>query len=243
MQDAGPTAFYGIAATLIPLFLLGGVIVEAAKAPPADYESDTNESLDEWGTRLKRQLKHQGIALYLPVIGVYVILVEIVALDAVASGKSDWTRALIVGGTLIFAMLSVVFAVWLPWAKHLYSKAQAFWSFGFAIAFLVAYLLIGQFPGPKFLPFFEDIATEPAHHQRVHEEVWLQHLVATSDYRIAKLEAEAAMGGTAAERAGPRIHIQHVVRTQQCDALEELLNEDPSSEPSATPSVVCHVRH
>jgi hypothetical protein len=85
MQFGGPAAFYEIAATLIPVLLLGGVVLEAVKPP----ETDAAASEESGGIPATD-------------VGVLVIMLEVVALDAVASGSTDWGHALIVGGGLIF---------------------------------------------------------------------------------------------------------------------------------------------
>jgi hypothetical protein len=87
-------------------------------------------------------------------------------------------------------MLCVVYAVWVPWAKRTFSRFLGFFSFGIAVTFLLAYLAVGQFATPKYLTLFETLSHNQASPERVSEEIWLQHLIATSDYRIDRLEEE-----------------------------------------------------
>lgn len=64
-------AFYEIAATLIPVLLLGGVVVEAVKPPPEDTANPTVKTGREEGgdTNFKdRMMAHQ-----IPLVGVMVI--------------------------------------------------------------------------------------------------------------------------------------------------------------------------
>jgi hypothetical protein len=70
------------------------------------------------------------------------------------------------------------------------------------------------------------------------EATWLHHLIATSDYRIDKLEAERSGGGPAAERAGRHLPLQHAVQVEQCEALEALIEASDTQEaPAALPAV------
>jgi hypothetical protein len=238
MQEGGPIAFYEVAATLIPVLLLGGVVLEGVKAPPLDSGEDQSgaEAYDQWRSRFKNRL----VALQIPAIGVTVALVELVALDTIASGETDWPRAALVGGTLVLGMVSVVFAVWAPWAKHFFSRTLAYTYFGYSVALLAAVILIWQLL-PGSYPFFGDIATpaegrsqSPSHPQRTAwERIWLEHLIATSDFRIGRLEAEAAIPGARGERAAPRLRLQERVQGDECRALDDLVSERSSAPPGA----------
>jgi|SRR6478609_3746573 len=245
MQNGGPIAFYEIAATLIPVLLLGGIVLEAVKAPPLDDEvkqagahdkgdqhprsgvSEEDASYDHWRRRFRTRL----VAQQIPLIGVVVVIVELVALDTVATGNTNWPRALLVGGTLVIGMMSAVFAVWAPWAKHFYNRNLAYLWFGYSVAALLALILVFQFGPSKTYPFFEDIATPAKERPQPRnsgaatwEPIWLEHLLATSDYRIDKLqeEKEQATSEVARQRVDRHLGRQIEARKAQREALEDV---------------------
>jgi hypothetical protein len=226
MQFGGPAAFYEIAATLLPVLLLGGVVLEAVKPPEIDAAA-SEESSDPARRPTHEKpddLKTVVVAYQLPIVGVLVIMLEVVALDAVASGSTDWGHALIVGGGLIFGMLCVVYAVWVPWARRTRSGLMAGFSFAVAVATLVIYLALGSLIGPGYLTLFKDVAADPHPHQGsryVSERIWLEHLIATSRYRIDRLEWEMEHAPTSAVRERVRAHLlaQRQVNRRERKAL------------------------
>jgi hypothetical protein len=125
------TAFYEIAATLIPLFLLGGALIDRLK--PGDVESDERVW---WMTAV------------IPLVGIWGIFAEGIAISAAVSGNSDWLTRLIVVSALLAGMFAAVISLWWPWlsrAGKLHpsgKRAVAFWWVGFAVIFLLTTLLM-----------------------------------------------------------------------------------------------------
>jgi hypothetical protein len=91
-------AFFQIAATLIPILLFGGVVIDRLRP-------GTNVTL--------RQIK--PYALWIPAIGAIAIVGEVTAISAIVSGDSDWWSRLLVAAVLTFGMVAIILIVWLPW--------------------------------------------------------------------------------------------------------------------------------
>lgn len=66
--------------------------------------------------------------------------------------------------------------------------------------------------------------------------IWLEHLIATSDYRIDKLDAEAQRSKAARERAKPHRKAQRAIERGECAELAELLKD---KDLQATGSLPC----
>jgi hypothetical protein len=96
-------AFFEIAATLIPLLLFGGVIVDRLR-PPRDKE---------WRSW------HSAVAFYLPVFGASAILAEITAIQVVVTGHSGDFARISVSLVLVVGMLSTIAVIWLPWIARM----------------------------------------------------------------------------------------------------------------------------
>lgn len=299
MQDGGPIAFYEIAATLIPLLLLGGVVLDGLLYPPGDNDKqgpfDVARALlercfgiDEPASRfqrwmqsiwrLPRKLAHRlyrirrpvgpwienvlhdptvfgfGVVL-LPIVLVWMFLAEMVALDAVASGTADSTHAIIVGGTLVGAVLIVVVSWWLPWLlryvewlegkrggdgsgqgeekKRLSPLLVAFpMAIGLA---LVVVLLLRSWVAPSANDLYESVKTPPI----AAEQVWLNHLVATSDYRIDKLQAERETNHAADDRIDRHLETQEAVQAEECKALDAINRHGSSGEGTKALPATC----
>lgn len=124
------SAFYEVAATLIPLFLLGGVVFERLKP----RKSDSAE-----------RARWMGAAI--PAIGLWVILSEGVAIQALVSGNSTLTTRLIVASALSAGMLAVLVSLWTPWLRHYKEEKSGlsltgdylawYWIVGFAVVFVL----------------------------------------------------------------------------------------------------------
>jgi hypothetical protein len=124
------SAFYEIAATLIPLFLLGGIVFERLKPRKSDSEE-----------------RAQWMGAAIPTIGLWVIFSEGVAIQALVSGNSTLTTRLIVASALSAGMLAVLISIWTPWLRYYKEKKSGlsltdgylawYWVAGFVAIFLL----------------------------------------------------------------------------------------------------------
>lgn len=124
------SAFYEVAATLIPLFLLGGVVFERLKPRQNDSEK-----------------RAKWMAAAIPAVGLWVIFSEGVAIEALVSGNSTLMTRLIVASALSAGMFAVLISLWMPWLRHYKEKRSGvsivggtlawYWVAGFAAVFLV----------------------------------------------------------------------------------------------------------
>jgi hypothetical protein len=171
------SAFYELAATLIPLFLLGGVVFERLKPRKSDGE--------------KRTL---WMAAAIPTIGLWVILSEVVAIQALVTGNSTLITRLVVSSTLSAGMFAVLLSLWTPWLQQ-YKKMEPrlflvsgslarYWMAGFAAVFLVT--VYGMQAAVSTQQTEEDAKETIVEINRVDDE-----LVAVED-RIASLSVERA---------------------------------------------------
>lgn len=116
-------AFFEIAATLIPLLLFGGVLIERAR-PPA---------LRDW----KRE--HESLALVLAAFGAVAILAEALAIEAVVTGQALAPTRVLVALVLVAGMTLAVAAISWPWLSRLRQSGRG--SYGL-IAPLSAVVLL-----------------------------------------------------------------------------------------------------
>lgn len=171
------SAFYEVAATLIPLFLLGGVVFESLKPRESDGEK-----------------RAQWMAATIPMIGLWVILSEGVAIQALVSGNSTLTTRLIVSSTLSAGMFAVLLSLWTPWLQHYKKKRPGaslasgslarYWVVGFATVYLLT--VFGMQQAVSTQQTEEDANEMIVELNRVDDE-----LVAVED-RIASLSVDQA---------------------------------------------------
>lgn len=265
MENGGPIAFYEVAAALIPLLFLGGVVLEIVRPPRRDkrnhggrgsetiYDNMKQPAREAWVARqfpgspaLQRLLLWTkfwkqyslttALVVYsLPVLGAWVIFVEIVALDAIASGSTDTLHAAVVGGTLIFGLVLIVIAIWVPWVVRLAEdgrmRSQHRWIAS-VLTLLVPIggimLVAGLGTQPWVTPSLTDLfrAAEGKSQQDSSKEIWLEHLIATSDYRIDKLEEEKEHTHDRAVRRRIRRHLDQQINTRKTQ--EKALNNAQS---------------
>jgi hypothetical protein len=94
-------AFFELAATLIPVFLLAGIVTERIR-PQAD---DTYE----------RTLLHASLRPTFATLG---LVAEFLAINAVATGNSIWLFRWFVSGFLIASMVLAILLLWRPWLEQ-----------------------------------------------------------------------------------------------------------------------------
>jgi hypothetical protein len=173
------------------------------------------------------------VAIALPFFGAWVIFAEVLALEAVASGAPSPVTPWIVGPTVVAALICVVVAVWVPWligvGRALRKAHQRHWlAWTVAPPFFVVLVLGLVFFLPTLRPTLTHLMSSLTSHETSSpsERVWLEHLVATSDYRIDRLEAEAATGLAAKTRAEAHEEAQHQVQESECVALRDLIEAE-----------------
>jgi hypothetical protein len=257
MQTGGPVAFYEVAATLIPVLLLGGVAFEFAQrradtsrgkqakhpATPQITESTEGEadsSRDTSGESLAFGIFRGAV---LPTFGAVVLVAELAALEAVATGETSTAAALVVCGTLAFGLgMAVVRSFQRPWlergaSSHGGGALLIIWVVSIALGATVMGALLLADVGTK--PLWKSVAKQPTRQLSDPEfqQLWLGHLIATSDYRIDKLEAESATARGSAERTEQRITIQQEIQEQECAALKSLVREAFADRLSKLPTV------
>ena len=101
-------AFFEIAATLIPILLFGGVLVDRSR-PPTD---------GKWSP------PHVCLALALPLFGSLALLAEVIAIRAIMAGDAALFARVFVAGVLIAGMAAVVLTVSLPWVIGLQERSS-----------------------------------------------------------------------------------------------------------------------
>lgn len=249
MQDGGPVAFYETAATLIPILLLGGVALELVKVP----RRRANPSLPVVrkpgrkpraqtppGRRSWRYRPLIMSSILLP-LGLAVILVELVALDSIATGSTSQLHAWVVVLAIFIGMAIAVFGVVLPWMKERYEAPKKAVLLVAALASILAVVVITLFAqalNVSASSLAADVAKAPTQglEREATDRIWLEHLIATSDYRIDKLEAEAASGGASAKRANAHRQTQLGVQDRQCLALEDLTSNESVDDDEVPPA-------
>lgn len=97
----GEAAFYEIAATLIPLFLLGGIVFERLRP----------RTSDSW----KRVVLMSG---GIPLVGLWIVFAEAVAVSSAVSGNGSWVARVVVASALSAGMVAVLISLWWPWVKQ-----------------------------------------------------------------------------------------------------------------------------
>lgn len=126
-------AFYEIAATLIPLLVFGGVVAERVIPPKGRWTA-----------------VHEGAALWaVPAAGLYAVLAEVLAIEAVVTGRADTLARYVVSAALVGGMLAVVCSIWLPWLARVRDErgrplsVRAGWGIGLAVAVVGLVALLG----------------------------------------------------------------------------------------------------
>ncbi|MGN6258390.1 MAG: hypothetical protein ACTHN3_11675 [Solirubrobacterales bacterium] len=242
----GAIAFYEIAATLIPLLLLGGVALELArplKTEPTRGNGSSGkdeQSLESYlpgGTGWQDWWRgHRAYLMrrLVPAFGILAILIETFALHAVATGSVDRWHALFVWGGLLFGMLVAVIGVWVPWLSQRFNAPLgrvALISGALMLASL--YFISGLLQAP-IISVFNAVSTPPRAEKqlppRLREAVWLAHLVSTSDFRIVKLERAAAKAGVPQEQLIHHLATQVVIHDRQCKALDRFIGHDGAAD-------------
>jgi Nitrate reductase gamma subunit len=236
MQSGGPITFYEIAATLIPVLFLGGVLLDNMHPP------DPGKLKKEESTR-QHIVLFGVVVYYLPVAGLFVIFAEAVALDAVVSRTADSFHALLVGLTLIAGMVAVVAAVWVPWVLKFgsWAKQELYLSprviLGSAVIGLLSFLVALALQPWATSPFSEllrNVETPPQREETrryASQITWLEHLIATSGYRVDRLqdEKEHATGEAARLRIDKHLRLQRRTQQRQYEAIKAV--EDGIAEP------------
>jgi|GEM_PF-6293631 len=238
MQSGGPIAFYEIAATLIPVLFLGGVVLDNMHPPdPRKLKKELDKSEGEH-REYGRFFLFVIAVYYLPAAGVLVIVAEATALDVVVSKEADTAHALIVCIALLTGMVAVAAAVWVPWVLKFgdFVKEQlhmsprsvvgsaALVSVAGAISLAVLHPW-GINPFPTLVSAVEKAPQrEPKEDRHYSSEVtWLEHLIATSSYRIDRLEEEREHISSKAVRLRIKQHLllQKETQRRQYVALEK----------------------
>jgi hypothetical protein len=258
MQTGGPIAFYEIAATLIPVLLLGGVAFEfAQRRSSATRRKQANSSEASPITKpIEDEVDSIQVAsdeslvsgiirgAVLPTFGTIVLIAEFVALEAVATAETSTATALVVCGTLGFGLILAVFRSFQqPWmersaSSHRTGALLTIWFVSIALGTAVAGALLLADVGTK--PLWKSVARQPTRELTDSEfqQLWLGHLIATSDYRIDRLEAESATAKGSAKRAEGLVKIQQGIQKQECAALESLVG-GTSGDQVPTPPTAC----
>jgi hypothetical protein len=165
-------AFYEVAATLIPLFLLGGALFDRLK--PGETTTSARVSF---------------MAGLIPAVGGWVILAEAIAISAVVSGNSGWLTRIIVTSALSAGMLGAIVSLWWPWFTRYRTNASKtgitlYWCIAFGVVFCLTTLLMYEAIGSQGTEESTNATIEELN--RVDEK-----LVATED-RIQALTVERA---------------------------------------------------
>lgn len=126
-SSGGEGAFYEIAATLIPLFLLGGIVFERLRP----------QTGDDW----KRVVLMTG---GIPAAGLWIVLAETVAVSSAVSGSGSWVARVILASVLSAGMVAVLISLWWPWVKRFGARhekglsSNSHWWIAFGGIFLLA---------------------------------------------------------------------------------------------------------
>ncbi|HEX5989515.1 MAG TPA: hypothetical protein VFY75_04800 [Solirubrobacterales bacterium] len=151
-MQSGATAFYEVAATLIPLLFIGSTVIENFRPPkpPAKVEGVRVDEMSRnaafefvatlfpwswarWYVRLvvwllfwaRRPALTLVVVCLVPAVAAWVVFAEIVAIDAIANRSTDTFHAWVVGGTLLGGALAVFLVVWLPWLRRLVAGVRS----------------------------------------------------------------------------------------------------------------------
>lgn len=263
MEIGGTTAFYGLAATLIPVLFVGSILVENLRPPRQtkmfagqNIAGLSREEVDVLVDRtypwppVRRVVKFFLWTIYpylyppwiyyvcvlLPVLAAWVVFAEIVAIAALVREASDSFDAWVVGGTLLLGALVALLLLWVPWLRELGArlKARSKWAVAWVLAPVViaacCFVVLGVFSAPYLSRIFDSHTHPPR------ERVWLEHLIATSDFRIAKLNAEAHTSEAVKQRTAPHQRVQRKVEQQECRELSALLADERLTDSVALPS-------
>jgi hypothetical protein len=95
-------AFFELAATLIPVFLLAGLVTERIR--PHEGEADGRNFLN---------------ILLIPIFATLGLVAEFLSINAVATGYSVWPFRWFVAGFLIASMVLAILLLWRPWLDRL----------------------------------------------------------------------------------------------------------------------------
>ncbi len=215
MGHGDPQAFFETAATLIPLLLLGGVVVDRLHAPRKG----------EW----KRW--HWVPLIYIPYLGMLVVVAEVVALEAIITGSTDTPHAIVVLAAVTLGMLSVIFAVTVPWIvsyRRNHGDSIPWWlSLGMVVLFVG---ISGYAWGPT-IDTIRAVSNDQilALRQTADEEFVLRQFSADrqftlSKYRISKLETavEQAASGRARHRAERQLKLERRFLRESVDRVRTL---------------------
>jgi hypothetical protein len=171
-----------------------------------------------------------GVACLLPIAAAYVVFAEILAIDAVVSRSADSLHAWVVSTTMVAGVIVVILALCIPWLGKVLGRLSGFgkvWILApaaFVAASIAAVIVASLVAGPH-------ITSATTHPLSADERVWLEHLVATSDFRIDKLESEEAATG----QENPHIHTQIVIQERQCEDLEGRITAAESTDAFVPP--------
>jgi membrane protein implicated in regulation of membrane protease activity len=168
------------------------------------------------------------VACFLPIAAAWVVFAEMVALDAIVRQSTNPFHAWVVGGTLLTGALMVLLVLWVPWLRRFLAIVGSS-SKGAAAVLLVipvvtalgSFLVLGGVSVSYVDDIFKKESTAQTHQSlSSSERLWLEHLIATSDYRIDRLEAEESATG----RPNPRVTTQEEVQARQCRDLERRID-------------------
>lgn len=200
MQSGGPIAFYEIAATLIPAAFLGGFL------------ADRYVTAEEKGPR---KVLHLAVTDFLPFVVLYAIVAELIALDVVVTRSTDSPKGAIVAGTLIIGFIATALPSVQHGAEQLLPRHEGPMGLWLAASLGTVLVLAAGLFGTILM---KDLLSTEAPYVSVpaspsppvrSERVWLRHLIATSDYRIDKLQAEKETARSEAAKKRIERHLDH----------------------------------
>jgi undecaprenyl pyrophosphate phosphatase UppP len=120
---ADERAFFQIAAALIPVLLLGGILLERARPPKDDAPLSSFQRV---------------VALSLPFLGLWVVFAEVVSIQVALTGDpTDFDRIAVIS-TLVLGSALIAAVIALPWLERLRRQAPNYAIAIYGVALVLA---------------------------------------------------------------------------------------------------------
>lgn len=213
LPPSHPQVFYSLAATLIPIFLFGGIFGAWLSRPPKGASHNSLVTL----------------VVAIPLLGSLAIIAEAAAINAAVAGEAGGAQRFVIVLALIVGMVATVAGAWLPWvSRALRSGALDGWELlgvvGLGLILLAgAYSVVTQMNDAIHLAHETEKVSNLAGsvHQRAAEIRESQRKIDAYTYRLGRLRERRATAIEHNEPVTDRVVVIEIDTQEKLQAIEE----------------------
>lgn len=213
LPPSHPQVFYSLAATLIPIFLFGGIF-------------------GAWLSRPPKGASHRALTILtvaIPLFGSLAIVAEAAAINAAVAGEAGAGQRFVIVLALIVGMVATVGGAWLPWvSRALQSGALVGWELlgvtGLGLILIVgAYSVVTQMNDAIHLANETEKVSNLASsiRQRAAEIRESERRIDAYTYRLGRLRERRAIAIEHDEPVTERVVVIEIDTQEKLRAIEE----------------------